>query len=328
MKVIIDAEFDSLAPTKIWCIVCKDVDTEKRYVFRFDKQGWQASFRDFAKDVSCWIGVNNLVFDGPNINYLMGGLADVMNSYKQLDLLIVSRLVWYARPKGHSVRAWGDRFGMNKPEVKIYDDPKLIDMYVDRCEHDVEIQFRVYKELLRFIEDPQWQTAIKVEHEVQRICMEMKENGFSFDYPRAQELIAEIEGEMEELEKLMLETIPLVLQREGDVTLKRKKDGSPNKNTSGYIGNDTNFVGDSIWCRFEYAPFNPGSAKQRIELLNRSGWRPTDKTKGHLQCERALQRAKRFRLPKGDLEEKLERYKIYGWKRPRRIASPCHLAQS
>jgi hypothetical protein len=313
MKVIIDAEFDSLAPTKIWCIVCKDVDTEKRYVFRFDKQGWQASFRDFAKDVSCWIGVNNLVFDCPSINYLMGGLSHVMNSYDQLDLLIVSRLVWYARPKGHGVKAWGDRFGMNKPEIAIYDDPELIEMYVDRCEHDVEIQFRIYKELLRFIEDPVWAKSIEAEHEVQRICIEMKENGFSFDYPRAQELIDEITKEMETLEKLMANTISLVLHQDEPITLKRNKDGRPSKNTTEIIGTSS-FRSGAIWERFHFEQFNPGSAKQRIELLNRSGWKPTDKTKGHLQCERALQRAKRFRLPKEDLEKKLERYKIYGWK--------------
>ena len=32
--------------------------------------------------------------------------------------------------------------------------------------------------------------------------------------------------------------------------------------------------------------FNPGSTKQRIERLWEAGWKPVDKTKGHLLFER------------------------------------------
>ncbi len=120
MQVIIDAEFDSLTPTRIWCIVCKDIATEKVYVFRFDKKGWEDEFERFCKRVSTWIGLNNLCFDNVHLNYLLGK-GTLVCSDKSLDLLIVSRLVWYSRPGGHSVKAWGKRFGMEKPEIKVYD---------------------------------------------------------------------------------------------------------------------------------------------------------------------------------------------------------------
>jgi len=315
MKVIIDAEFDSLTPTKIWCIVCKDIDTEQNYVFRFDKPGWEREFKEFAENVSCWVGVNNLVFDGPNINYLIGGLNHVVNQHKVLDLLIVSRLVWYSRPGGHSVRAWGQRFNMVKPEIDVYDDPSMIEDYVDRCEHDVEIQYRIYKELQRFIDDPQWQPSIELEHEHQRTCIEMQENGFSFDFDRAQEYICVINKEMGQLEKWMKDDIPDVLHQDGPIKLKRNKDGRPSKSTDTILGGCCVFSSGSDYFRFHYEPFNPGSAKQRIELLNRSGWKPKDKTKGHLQCERALALAKRRHSKTvKQLTERLEKYKIYGWK--------------
>ena len=315
MKVIIDAEFDSLTPTKVWCIVCKDVATGKNHVFRFDKPGWERKFREFADHVSCWIGVNNLVFDGPNINYLIGGLAHVINQYKVCDLLIVSRLVWYSRPGGHSVRAWGGRFNMVKPEIDVYDDPTRIEDYIDRCYHDVEIQYRIYKELQRFIDDPEWQPSIELEHEHQRTCIEMQENGFSFDFDRAQEYICVINREMKQLEKWMKDDIPDVLHQDAPIELKRNKDGRISKKTMEVVGETpSRFLSGSTWHRFHYLPFNPGSAKQRIELLNRSGWKPKDKTKGHLQCERDIKQAKRYGRSVTKLEERLERYKVYGWK--------------
>lgn len=313
MKVIYDAEFDSLTPTKLWCVVAKDTETEERYVFRFDQPGWERDLRGFAAGVSCWIGVNSLVFDGPNINYLMGG-TEVINSYRQLDLLIVSRLVNYAREGGHSVKAWGQYFDMVKPEIAVYDDPKMIEDYVDRCEHDVEIQFRIYKELQRFIDDPDWASSIETEHEIQRIAMEMTEDGFSYDIEKADELLDQITSEMEVLETTMKESIPPVLIKDAVLNLRKKKDGEPYASTIKGVGCVCDYLDGSVWYRFHHAPFNPGSTKQRIELLNRSGWKPVEKTAGHLKCERELAQARRFRNPTKELEERLEYFKIYGWK--------------
>ena len=193
MRVVIDAEFDSLTPTKIWCIVCKDIDTLKRYVFRFDKKGWENEFEIFSKGVTQWIGLNNLSFDNIHINYLLGK-GTLLSNDLSLDLLIVSRLIWYSRPnpKGctdgpHSVMAWGIRFGMEKPEIKVYDDPNMIDEYVNRCEHDVEITHRIYLELLRYIDNPEFKRAIDIEHKMQLINIDMNENGFSFDIEVAKE---------------------------------------------------------------------------------------------------------------------------------------------
>jgi len=320
MRVIIDAEFDSLTPTKVWCIVCKDIDTGERYVFRFEEGAGFTSFIRFSWGVTQWVGVNNLVFDGPNLNYLLGA-ATVVPSDKCLDLLIISRLVWYSRPGGHSVEAWSKRFGMHKPEIKVYDDPSMIDEYVHRCEEDVEIQHRIYLDLKRFIDDPAWAKAIECEHEVQRICMDMHENGFSFDKDQADELLATITTEMTEMEARIQETVLPVLVQGGEVTLKRNKDGQPSASTQGFTrddnhrGVDGSFISGTVLHRFSYTPFNPGSAKHRVELLNKSGWKPVNKTKGRIECERALQRTPRFKVvERKKLEDRLEKYKLTGWK--------------
>jgi len=312
MRVIFDAEFDSLTPTRVWCVVCKDIDTGENHVFRYDKGNFRGFIR-FAKDVTLWIGLNSLTFDGPHLSYLIGDGFSVPND-RHLDLLIVSRLVWQARPGGHSVAAWGKRFGLVKPEIKVYDDPNMIEDYIDRCIHDVEIQHRIYLDLLRHITNPEFKRAIDMEHRMELVCMDMNENGFSFDKDKAEDFLHLVIKEMAGLEAQMKATIPLRLVLETSITLRRNKDGRPSKKTTEEIGG-ANFLSDTTWERFHYEQFSPGSAKQRVELLNASGWKPIEKTKTHIQIERALRFAKWKRkqdIPA--LEKKLERFKTYGWK--------------
>jgi len=50
--------------------------------------------------------------------------------------------------------------------------------------------------------------------------------------------------------------------------------------------------------------FNPASPKQRIDVLHAAGWKPVEKTKGHIAELRKKKQANK---------EKLERYKVYGY---------------
>jgi len=93
-RVIIDSEANGLKPTKIWCIVCKDLDTKERFKFRpyspySGHLDWQDKFKDFAKEVKTWIGHNLLGYDIYWINTILG-----MNiRYNEcIDTLVLSRL--------------------------------------------------------------------------------------------------------------------------------------------------------------------------------------------------------------------------------------------
>jgi len=63
----------------------------------------------------------------------------------------------------------------------------------------------------------------------------------------------------------------------------------------------------------ESVPFNPRSPKQCIDRLWEAGWEPTEKTKGHIKAERELQ-LERNKAKRKALEERLELYKVYGWR--------------
>lgn len=321
--VVIDAEFNSLKPDKIWCIVCKDINSGERFIFRCDGSNSLLRFATFALSVNCWIGHNIISFDVPNINRLL----DVnLNWRKCIDTLIVSRLINFNKPGGHSVENWSHQFGLTKKFISVWDDPNLIDEYVERCKYDVEIQYRIYKELERFIKDPSWRAALRVEHDIQYICSDMHDNGFSFDAQRAKELLSEIKGQMVELEEEIRADVPPVLVKDGSIKLRINKDGQVSKRVLDSVGYSCSVSAGSDWFRFHYEPFNPGSSKQRIDYLNSVGWQPVNKTKGHLLCERQI-KAVRQKLNKApdwkkkalknelsELEARFEGFKRTGWK--------------
>lgn len=69
----------------------------------------------------------------------------------------------------------------------------------------------------------------------------------------------------------------------------------------GEVKDLTPYSAEAPFSLFEWEEFNPNSPKQRVELLNKAGWKPYNKTKGHIKAER-------------DRDfEKLKKFKIYGW---------------
>ncbi len=59
-KVLCDIEANGLNPDTIWCVVCKELDTEEVRVFlQYDAE----QFRAYAETVDQWIGHNFLQYD-------------------------------------------------------------------------------------------------------------------------------------------------------------------------------------------------------------------------------------------------------------------------
>ena len=130
MKVVIDVEANALHnPSKIWVIVCKDIDTGKHYVFRKPTEdvGERKSLCDFWSGISLIIGHNYLGYDWPVLERLLG-LA-----YKPcLDTLILSKLIDYPR-QGHSIEDYG--LGFNYPKIKFTDFSKWSQELEDIAEY-------------------------------------------------------------------------------------------------------------------------------------------------------------------------------------------------
>ena len=112
-KVIYDIEANSLTPTRIWCVVAKDINTDEVFTFLEDDKD---KFVKFCSEVQQFIGHNILQYDNYWMNKLWGTNITVDQT---LDTLVLSRLlnsckevkgkIELKRAKNqHSLQAWGD----------------------------------------------------------------------------------------------------------------------------------------------------------------------------------------------------------------------------
>lgn len=319
MRVVIDIEANGLEnPTKVWLVVCKDIDTGDFHIFRepSTNETEAEKLREHLRCVEQVIGHNILEYDLPVLRRLIGGFDIPVD--RVVDTLIVSRLVDYSR-KAHSIEQYGLEFGYEK--IKFSDFSKYSLEMETYCVRDVEICALVYERYLRVLSDVRWRDALDLEHAFQVVVNNLHGNGFAFDTDRAAKLLARVEKELGELDEKILKEFPPreVLIRE--FTPKATKYGTISKTS----------VPRSLWEKIhEYEigqtyrhtklePFNPASHKQLIEVLHEAGWSPVDKTKTHTELERELNRARYnkstdARLDLEDIRAKLLILGKYGWK--------------
>ena len=104
MRVVLDIEANGLDPTRIWCIVAKDIKTNKVYTFEPDTI---SNFKDFSTNISLYIGHNLIGYDLPAIRKLLNINVPLD---RIVDTLVVSRLLDSQREK-HSLQYWGEQIG-------------------------------------------------------------------------------------------------------------------------------------------------------------------------------------------------------------------------
>ncbi len=240
MKVILDIETDGFNPSKIHCIVAKNVDTNLVTVFDPDTI---YSFNSWAKKVDKFIMHNGLSFDAPVLNRLLG---TGITPDKIIDTLILSQLFNPIREKGHSLRAWGEKLNMLKGGEDVNFSKYDFNM-LNYCKQDVEITHAVYNELVKESNGFS-QESSDLEHNIRLILDQQEKNGFAFDMMKAQQLLAKLKEDIYDLEQWSLEEFEPTI-----VEMKTKT---------------------------KEIPFNIGSRQQIADRLMKKGWKPkqfTDK---------------------------------------------------
>ena len=240
MKVVLDIETDGFNPTKIHCIVAKNIETNVVTVFDPDSM---YAFNNWSKQVSEFIMHNGLCFDAPVLNRLLGSEID---PDKVTDTLVLSQLFNPIREKGHGLKAWGEKLNMPKggEDVNFFTYNKAM---LDYCKQDVEITHAVYNQLKKEGKDFS-KHAVKLEHKIVRIIDKQEKNGFAFNIQKAQELLAKLKDDIYDLEQWSLEEFEPTI-----VEMKTKT---------------------------KEIPFNIGSRQQIADRLMKRGWKPkqfTDK---------------------------------------------------
>jgi DNA polymerase-1 len=315
LRVVIDIECNALHnPTKIWLVVCKDVDTGIYYKFYENDYD---TLRTFLSNCSLLIGHNYLGYDGIHLERLAGHPLDVN---KVLDTLIVSKLVDYSR-QGHSVEDYGLEFGIEKG--KFNDFSKYSQEMEDYCIRDVDITHRIWTKYLRYINNPERANSIRLEHDFQLVCNSLEKDGFAFNAAKAATLLRRVEDELSQLDEAILLSFPPKLKLIREITPKETKHGTISL-ASVPISMRKDIADLTVGAPFSYCSwveFNPSSHKQIIGVLNDAGWQPVDKTKTHIDAERELNSLKRDRISgdvldirKQELYTKLNNLRITGWK--------------
>lgn len=317
MRVVIDIEANALEnPTKIWVIVCKDIDKGDYHIFRkvTDDALEREAFSTFAKTVKLWIGHNIIGYDLPVLRELLGVDIDVG---LVVDTLVVSKLINYSRDS-HSIEDYGEQFGCSK--IKFTDFSKYSLEMENYCVRDVDICHRIFDAFTwcsndrRWdVTDSRWKRALGCEQRFQTVVNDLHNNGFGFDSIKAGKLLDKVSAELGDLDKEILEVFPPKLTLIREVHPEVTKHGTLNKKDFRWVsdGNLSEFNGGPF-CRCSLQPFNPSSHKQIIDILYRAGWKPTERTKTHIELGRESTR--RDRNPNVDYDEKLRHLAKYGWK--------------
>lgn len=303
--LLIDIEADGLDPTQIWVCVTKDYQTNEIRIWTSPK-----SLTEYITDY--WlVGHNILWFDIPVLNRLWNlGI----NPERCIDTLVFSRLFnsWdYSR---HSLGDWGERLGC--PKSHFSDWSKLSDEMIEYCKQDVEVEHKLFDFFLPYIEHERYKRANEIEHRAAIICTEMHYNGFGFDIEGAKHLHKQIESELKLLDAEIQRSFPPRKVLVKTILPKPTKDGRISRVDFRWLtdGRTPEQLGARVgipYHLYDTIEFNPASPKQCIERLNEFGWKPTEKTKGHIKAERDFKWARGG--DRRELEEKLKEYSVYGW---------------
>lgn len=173
---------------------------------------------------------NSICYDMPVINKLFPNNRIAFESY--WDTFIQSKLQWFERPcpKGakspHGLKAYGIKFGVNKPEVN---DWSTIDAFkLHRCIEDCKIQAKTYEYLererlhLKQSYGVDFSTALKIEALYAKECFIQEQNGILIDIPHAKACIEDLDNKILELKEKITPLLPPTLKGVG-IKLSRKE---------------------------------------------------------------------------------------------------------
>ena len=322
MKVVFDTETNGLDnPDKMWLFGGINVDTKERYKFEPFRGGRELEESiKWAESVSAWIGHRAIQFDAQQINRLIK--PKLIDPTKVIDTLIVSRLVDYSIPipKGgsspHSLDSWGIRLGLHKGNFTNFEE--YSEEMVEYWERDLDVTEALFEHFKPIIYDEKWKKSLRVEHDIQIELERQKYYGFHFDKPKAEELLSSIQVKMETLEAKIKEDFPPKLELVKTLKYGTKKNGDEYERivTARASYPMTKLSGEDFEC-YDYVEFNPGSPKDRIDVLWDCGWKPYDKTKTYKTFDR-LRVGDYYSksipvLTKEIYDKKKEEFERYGW---------------
>jgi len=270
-RLIFDIETNGLAPTVVWCIVTKDVDTGSVVTYL---EGQWSEFNKAITQATEVIGHNIIGYDIPACERL---LKTDFSTVKITDTLVMSRLANPQR-EAHSLGHWGEKLGY--PKGNYSDWTQYTPEMVEYCTQDVTVNEQVYKALIKEL-DGFSSDSLELEHGVQRIIQEQVRNGWLLDTPKARDLVAELQEKSYEFEEVVQQVFLPLPTYIKEIVPKLKKDGTYSIVGLKFLGERWEEVGGPF-SRIDWPVFNLASRQQIGRYLKHFGWKPKTFTEtGH-----------------------------------------------
>lgn len=257
------------------------------------------------------MGHNLIGYDLPVLHRLGGeAVSSALRGLRTVDTLVISRLLDFGQSGGHSLARWGEVLGISKGEFKGPWDEWTQEME-DYCVQDTAVSLALYKRFKPYLDSPRWKAPFRLEHFMAEVSYDLHVNGFNFDIDKCKELCYTIGIEREKIDGELLSAFSPKVRFIREISPKFTKFGTLNKSDFRWAGPDLSAFNGGPFSLIEYETFNPASPAQIVERLNDAGWKPTEKTKGHLQALRDSKskddETKQLAL------KKLEKFARTGW---------------
>lgn len=281
-RVVVDLEANGLLDTadKIWCAGFVDVDTQEVKVLLGQQEICQE-----LDTINVLIAHNGIAYDLP----LLKKVYEYEFKGEIVDTLIASRVLWPDRPGGHSVDAWAKSFGSYK--VTNEDWENFSPVIIERCEQDIKIQLRIYKQLLeelkaseRFdrlgynyerLEDNGF---IMLEQAVQAISEKQAAHGVVLNIKSCEACLLILDKKIQMIDEELAPMMPMRRVEAPMLKKPRRIDGSYSEAAASWLeqGGEMEIHEDGSATRWVYKPVDLNSSSQLKEYLLSIGWEPTE----------------------------------------------------
>lgn len=277
---VCDTEGDGLYPTKMWCAVAQNLATNEVLEFNTEAM-YDGRFAKFANDLDIiLVGHNWISYDSYHLHRLK--ITNSVPIDRIVDSLVLSYLYHPYLPGGHSVAAYGERFGI--PKIDHEDWSHFSPQMMARCRRDVELQVMIYKGLCERMNQIGFsEKSCEIEHRIRHVIDKQERRGFHFNKDGASSLIGDISNRLRSLEGPIKELFPPVLTAGSSYRYRLKRDGTPydtyerHRNAHAAIKHSAD---GSEYTVYDYENFDIGSPTQRVKKLLSLGWEPTELTPG------------------------------------------------
>jgi DNA polymerase I-like protein with 3'-5' exonuclease and polymerase domains len=184
----------------------------------------------------------------------------------------------------HSVEAWGIRLGHSKVYNDVWD--RFHDKLIERCQEDVEIQYKLYEALRKEGQGEGWAPAHRLNNKLFHYLQLQEEYGWTIDRAKLEHNTYMLQTWMDRIDRHIEPYLPYVIEVNetkisGEyryVSRPFKKDGSLSANVSGWCTDSGVYCG-AVGGPFTRVTFRKVDLSKNGEVkdyLINSGWEPSE----------------------------------------------------